>query len=267
MVDCILAQPNSGEFPPAVPVSGAWWRGRHSISGLRLLFTGLVPNCPSSRHCESKVRLVPDGSGAKTLLHYGAEMADIARITEVVEPEAQALGFDLVRVRYFKGGEIGDEEHTLQIMAERPATGQLVIEDCAALSRRVSDRFDVLEEAGEMLIEEAYRLEVSSPGIDRPLTRPKDFTAWIGHEARIELSELLDNRKRFRGDLVAFDADEQIISIEDEGVVYALPFGLVSHAKLVLSDRLIAASRPLDPSGAEEEVVGDTDEIVEEQED
>lgn len=74
-------------------------------------------------------------------------MTDIARIIEVVEPEAKALGFDLVRVRYFKGGEIGDEEHTLQIMAERPDTGQLVIEDCAALSRRVSDRFDELEEA------------------------------------------------------------------------------------------------------------------------
>ena len=113
-------------------------------------------------------------------------MADIVRITEVIEPEAKALGFDLVRVRYFKGGEIGDEEHTLQIMAERPETGQLVIEDCAALSRRVSDRFDELEEAGEMLLEDAYRLEVSSPGIDRPLTRAKDFAAWIGHEARVE---------------------------------------------------------------------------------
>ena len=95
-------------------------------------------------------------------------MADIARITEVIEPEVKALGFDLVRVRMFKGGEIGDEEHTLQIMAERPETGQLVIEDCAALSRRISDRFDELEDAGENLIVEAYRLEVSSPGIDRP---------------------------------------------------------------------------------------------------
>jgi ribosome maturation factor RimP len=186
-------------------------------------------------------------------------MADIARIIEVVEPEAKALGFDLVRVRYFKGGEIGDEEHTLQIMAERPETGQLVIADCAALSNRVSDAFDALEEAGEVLIEDAYRLEVSSPGIDRPLTRPKDFAAWIGHEARIELSELLDSRKRFRGDLVGFDAAEQIISIEDDGVVYAVPFSLVANAKLILTDKLIAASRPLDASGA--------DDIVEEQED
>ena len=186
-------------------------------------------------------------------------MADIARIIEVVEPEAKALGFDLVRVRYFKGGEIGDEEHTLQIMAERPETGQLVIEDCAALSRRVSDAFDALEEAGDVLIEEAYRLEVSSPGIDRPLTRPKDFAGWIGHEARVELAELIDGRKRFRGELTGFDADTQTISIEDDGVVYAVPFDLVSHAKLVLTDKLIAASRPLDASGA--------DDIVEEQED
>ena len=155
-------------------------------------------------------------------------MADIARIIEIVEPEAKALGFDLVRVRYFKGGEIGDEEHTLQVMAERPETGQLVIEDCAALSRRVSDRFDALEEAGEVLIEEAYRLEVSSPGIDRPLTRTKDFTAWSGHEARIELSELLGGRKRFRGELKGFDDEAQTISIDDEGTVHQLPFALVS---------------------------------------
>ncbi|MFN4134464.1 MAG: ribosome maturation protein RimP [Novosphingobium sp.] len=186
-------------------------------------------------------------------------MTDLARITEVIEPEAKALGFDLVRVRYFKGGEIGDEEHTLQVMAERPETGQLVIEDCAALSHRISDRFDALEEQGEVLIADAYRLEVSSPGIDRPLTRPKDFAAWTGHEARIELSELLDGRKRYRGDLKGFDAASQTISIEDDGVVFTVPFALVANAKLILTDRLIAASRPLDSSGA--------DEILEEQED
>ena len=186
-------------------------------------------------------------------------MNDIARITEIAGEEAASLGFDLVRVRYFKGGEIGDEEHTLQIMAERPETGQLVIDDCAALSRRMSDRIDALEEAGDVLIEEAYRLEVSSPGIDRPLTRTKDFANWTGHEARIELSELMDNRKRFRGDLTAFDDDAQMISIEDDGVVYHVPFDLVANAKLILTDKLIAASRPLDTSGV--------DDIVEDQED
>lgn len=186
-------------------------------------------------------------------------MADIARIVEVVEPEAKALGFDLVRVRLFKGGEIGDEEQTLQVMAERPETGQLLIEDCAGLSHRISDVIDALEEAGEVLIEDAYRLEVSSPGIDRPLTRPKDFAQWVGHEARVELSDLLDGRKRFRGDLKGFDAESQVISIEDDGAVFQVPFALVSNAKLILTDKLIAASRPLDTSGA--------DEILEEQED
>jgi ribosome maturation factor RimP len=186
-------------------------------------------------------------------------MADIARIIGIVEPEAKALGFDLVRVALFGKSEVGDEEHTLQIMAERPATGQLLIEDCAELSRRVSDRLDALEEAGDDLIEGAYRLEVSSPGIDRPLTRPRDFAAWIGHEARIELTELMDRRKRFRGELTAFDSATNTISIEEDAVVYSVPFDLVAHAKLVLTDKLIAASRPIDMTGAET--------IVEEQED
>ena len=194
-------------------------------------------------------------------------MPDMARITEIVKEEASRLGFDLVRVRYFKGGEIGDEEHTLQIMAERPETGQLVIADCAALSHCVSDRMDVLESAGEVLIEDAYRLEVSSPGIDRPLTRAKDFAPWTGHEARIELAELLDGRKRFRGLLAGFDAETQTISIEDEGVVYAVPFSLVANAKLILTDKLIAASRPLDASGADEDIVEGEDDFTEEQED
>jgi ribosome maturation factor RimP len=186
-------------------------------------------------------------------------MADIARIIEIVEPEARALGFDLVRVALFGKSEVGDEEHTLQIMAERPETGQLLIEECAELSRRVSDRLDIMEAAGDVLIHGAYRLEVSSPGIDRPLTRPKDFAAWTGHEVRIELSELIDNRKRFRGELTGFDPATNTISVEEDAVVYEVPFALVARAKLVLTDKLIAASRPIDMTGA--------DDIVEEQED
>lgn len=186
-------------------------------------------------------------------------MTDIARIIAIAEPEARALGFELVRVIVFGKSEVGDEEHTLQIMAERPDTGQLLIEDCAALSHRISDRIDALEEAGTVLIDGAYRLEVSSPGIDRPLTRPKDFAQWIGHEARIELAEAIDRRKRFRGELCAFDAATNTISIADDGVVYTVPFAGVVHAKLVLTDKLIAATRPVDMTGA--------DTIVEEQED
>ncbi len=183
-------------------------------------------------------------------------MADIARITGIVEPEAKALGFDLVRVRYFKGGEIGPlsdaEEYTLQIMAERPDTGQLVIEDCAALSHRISDAIDALEEAGEVLIHDAYRLEVSSPGIDRPLTRAKDFAQWAGHEARVSLANPVDgNRKSLQGDLVGIDGETVTLDDKKSGPV-SFPLSDIHSAKLVLTDRLIAATRPLDTSGADD---------------
>ena len=191
-------------------------------------------------------------------------MADIARIIEVVEPEAKALGFDLVRVRLFKGGEIGPlsgdgDDLTLQIMAERLETGQLVIEDCAALSRRVSDAFDKLEEAGEILIAEAYRLEVSSPGIDRPLTRLKDFTEWAGHEAKVSLvTAVAENRKSLHGELAGVEGDTILFDDRKSGRV-SFGFDDIQSAKLVLTDRLIAAARPLDMS--------DVDEVLEEQED
>ena len=179
-------------------------------------------------------------------------MTDIARIVEIVEPEAKALGFDLVRVILFGKSEVGDEEHTLQIMAERPETGQLVIEDCAALSHRISDAIDALEEKGEVLIEEAYRLEVSSPGIDRPLTRPKDFANWAGHEVRVALKNPVDgNRKALQGDLVGIEGDTVTLEDKKSGAV-SFPLADIHSAKLVLTDRLIAATRPLDTSGADE---------------
>ncbi len=195
-------------------------------------------------------------------------MADIARLIEVIEPEAKALGFDLVRVKIFGKSEAGDgDEPALQIMAERADTGQLIIDDCAALSRRVSDRMDELEAAGEYLIQGAYRLEVSSPGIDRPLTRPKDFANWAGQEARIMLHNPVDgNRKAVQGDLVGINGD--IVSLDDRksGAV-SFPLSDIHSAKLVLTDRLIAATRPIDTSGSEEEVFSGADEILEEQED
>ncbi len=186
-------------------------------------------------------------------------LADLARITEVVEPEVQALGFELVRVRLFKGGEIGslsgDDELTLQIMAERPETGQLVLADCAALSHRVSDRIDALEEAGEMLIADAYRLEVSSPGIDRPLTRLKDFVQWAGHEAKVNLTAPVDgNRKSLHGDLAGVEGETVLLDDRKSGRV-SFPFADVHSAKLVLTDRLIAAAKPIDTSGADEEEI------------
>ena len=140
-------------------------------------------------------------------------MNDIDALIRLIAPEADALGFALVRVRLY--GK--DDERTLQVMAERPDTRQLTIDDCADLSRRISDRLDALEEAGEDPIEGAYRLEVSSPGIDRPLTRPADFTDWAGHEAKVALKEKRDGRLRFNGELAGIDAG--IVTIFDkEGV-------------------------------------------------
>jgi len=190
-------------------------------------------------------------------------VADIARLTEVIEPEVNALGLDLVRVRIFGKSEVGETEAggeiALQIMAERPETGQLVLDDCVALSHRISDRMDALEEAGEVLIEEAYRLEVSSPGIDRPLTRPKDYANWSGHDAKINLTQAIEgNRKALHGDLVGIEADTVTLEDRKSGRV-SFPLADIQSARLVLTDKLIAATRPLDTSGA--------DEILEEQED
>jgi len=184
-------------------------------------------------------------------------MADIARLTEIIEPEVNALGFDLVRIKIM-GAEAGEGENALQIMAERPETGQLLIEDCAELSRRVSDRIDELEDAGETLIEEAYRLEVSSPGIDRPLTRIKDFEAWNGHEVKISLIDPVEgNRKSLHGDLAGVNGTDIALRDRKSGLL-TIAFANIHSARLVLTDRLIAATRPLDTTGA--------DDILEEQE-
>lgn len=178
-------------------------------------------------------------------------MADLARIIEIVEPEVKALGFELVRVKIM-GAEAGEGEKALQIMAEDPETGQLVIDQCAEISRRISDRIDALEESGDVLIDEAYRLEVSSPGIDRPLTRLKDFADWQGHEAKVALVEPVDgNRKTLKGDLAGLEGDAVLIDDAKSGRL-AIPFANIHSAKLVLTDRLIAATRPLDMSGAEQ---------------
>ncbi len=177
-------------------------------------------------------------------------MADIARLTEIIEPEAKALGFDLVRVKMMPS-EAGDGGMALQIMAEDPATGQLIIDQCAALSRAVSDAMDKAEEAGETLIEGAYHLEVSSPGIDRPLTRAKDYANWAGHEAKVSMAKGWHGQRSYRGILKAIDGD--MVTIEDKkaGEV-SYPLEMVHSAKLVLTDELIAATQPLDTSGAED---------------
>lgn len=177
-------------------------------------------------------------------------MADIAALTQLIETEAKALGFDLVRVALFGKGD----ERTLQVMAERPDTRQLTIDDCADLSRRISDVLDALEEAGRDPIEGAYRLEVSSPGIDRPLTRLSDYADWAGHEAKLTLDEPLDGQKQFRGEIAGVEGEE--IAIRNRtGTVAHVPFGRIIDAKLVLTDKLIAATVPLSIEGAEEEEI------------
>ncbi|RNJ63648.1 MAG: ribosome maturation protein RimP [Porphyrobacter sp. IPPAS B-1204] len=183
-------------------------------------------------------------------------MADIARLTQLIEPEAAALGFELVRVAMM-ASEAGDGGMALQIMAEDPATGQLVIDQCAALSRRVSDVIDAAEEAGEELIEGAYHLEVSSPGIDRPLTREKDFANWAGHEVRVVMDKGFEGQRVNKGVLGGLE-DGMILVAEVKAGDVRLPLEQVHTAKLVLTDALIAATRPLDTSGADE-LIEDTE--------
>ena len=170
-------------------------------------------------------------------------MTDIAQLSRMIEPQARALGFDLVRVKLF--GAAGDV--TLQVMAERPDTRQLTIDDCAALSRRISDLFDEKDP-----IEDAYRLEVSSPGIDRPLTRLSDFADWAGHEARIFLAAPVDGRKQLTGILKGV-ADGRITIDVKKHEPMTIGFDQVANAKLLLTDALIASTRPLSVEGVEEE--------------
>ena len=175
-------------------------------------------------------------------------MADIAALSRLIEPEARALGFALVRVKMFGGR--GDQ--TLQVMAERPDTRQLTIDDCAELSRRISDRLDALEGTPADPIEHEYRLEVSSPGIDRPLTRRQDFADWVGHEARIAVDPPLDGRKQFKGVLAGIDP-EGVVALDIGRDEHAyIPFEQVADAKLAMTDKLIAATQPLSMEGADD---------------
>ncbi|WP_371038049.1 ribosome maturation factor RimP [Rhodosalinus sp. FB01] len=148
------------------------------------------------------------------------------RIAEIVQPVIEGLGYELVRVRLMAG-----KTQTLQIMAERPGGG-IEVDDCAAISNAVSAVLDV-----EDPILDAYTLEVSSPGIDRPLTRLKDFADYEGYEANLETAELIDGRRRFKGVLAGVEGDEILVNL-DEGTV-GLRVDWLSDAKLVLTAELI----------------------------
>jgi ribosome maturation factor RimP len=165
---------------------------------------------------------------------WRGESGAVARIEALIGPIADDMGLRLVRVRIMSG-----TPPRLQIMAERE-DGTMSVEDCARLSRVLSPALDV-----EDPISGEYVLEVSSPGLDRPLVRPEDFVRFAGHQARIELTRLLEGRKRFKGRLAGYEgegASGQVLIEEEGGARVALPFGLVGEAKLVLTDELIAAS-------------------------
>lgn len=156
-----------------------------------------------------------------------AKTAIDRRLADIIRPVIEDLGFELVRLR-LQGGRTA----TLQIMADRP-DGGINVDECADISNAVSATLDV-----EDPIVDAYHLEVSSPGIDRPLTRLKDFATFEGYEARIETSELIDGRKRFKGMLAGVEGDEVLINL-DEGTI-GLNFDWLTDAKLVLTEELIA---------------------------
>ncbi|MCH8684005.1 ribosome maturation factor RimP [Sphingosinicellaceae bacterium A1X5R2] len=160
-------------------------------------------------------------------------MANIERLRALIEPILTKMGYELVRVTF--GG--GERRATLQVMAERPETGQLVIEDCAEISRALSEMLDEVDP-----IPGEYHLEVSSPGIDRPLTRPKDFVTWAGHLARLNAKAPVDGRKRFSGTLLGLEGED--VLIETETGTARIPLSEVDTAKLVLTDALIEATMP-----------------------
>ena len=172
-------------------------------------------------------------------------MTDTAALTALIEPEVKTLGFDLVRVAMIGG----TSDPTLQVMAERPDTRQLTIDDCADLSRRISEKLDGMEAEGRDPIDGAYRLEVSSPGIDRPLTRRSDYADWTGHEARIKFAEPLDGAKQVSGTIEGIDVDT--VRIATPKGLREVPFSSIASAKLLLTDALINATAPLSTEGAD----------------
>jgi ribosome maturation factor RimP len=156
--------------------------------------------------------------------------AEDQNLLELLDPVAEAAGYAIVRLRLM-GGE---HARRLQIMAERPSDGDMNVEDCARLSRAISEIMDAADPiAGE------YTLEVSSPGVDRPLTRLADFEAYKGHEARIELDRLAEGRKRFKGMLAGVEDDAVAIDLEGEEETAIIPFSWIVEAKLILTDQLM----------------------------
>ena len=165
---------------------------------------------------------------------FNRETGVAGQIADLVDPVIADLGFRLVRVRI-----MGREDQTVQIMAEH-ADGTISIDDCEAISRQLSPLLDAAD-----VMPGAYNLEISSPGIDRPLVRPSDFEDWAGHQAKIELTELLDGRRRFSGTLEGFDDGEVRLEVDLDQIgvqLIGLPVDLIGEARLVLTDELVRDS-------------------------
>jgi ribosome maturation factor RimP len=178
-----------------------------------------------------------------------------ARVAAIVEPVLEGIGFRLVRVKVS-----AQNGTTVQIMAERP-DGTMNVDGCEAVSRAVSPVLDL-----EDPISQAYNLEVSSPGIDRPLVRRSDFERWAGHEAKIELEPPLDGRKRFRGIIRSVDGDEVLVDLPDaknpEERLARLPLDSVADARLVLTDELVRESLRRGEAQLEDDTESDEDEAA-----
>ena len=149
-------------------------------------------------------------------------------LQDMLEPVISELGYETVRII-----TIGQANPTLQIMIDRLDGKDIVVEDCAKVSRKVSEVFDEKDP-----IKDQYNLEVSSPGLDRPLTKPEHFARFAGYEAKVETDELIENRKRFKGKIISIDG-ENTIRFEMDGTEYAIPFDAVSKAKIVITDELL----------------------------
>jgi len=167
---------------------------------------------------------------------YIRETGVEARIVAIIEPIAADMGFDIVRVKI-----LPDNGCTLQIMAE-DSEGNFSISDCEKLSREINPALDA-----EDPLDKAYHLEVSSAGIDRPLVRARDFARWVGHEARIELLDMLNGRRRFRGDIVTCDDSSVTIKLRDSlpqtDPNYKLDLALIADAKLMMNDKLLEVAK------------------------
>jgi len=164
------------------------------------------------------------------MTHLVATTRSDQRILAIVEPLARSMGYDVVRLHL-----CGGETKSLQVLAERE-DGMMDINDCAVLSRAISVELDVRDP-----IAGTYSLEISSPGIDRPLTKPGHFRAWIGHEARIEVAAAIEGQTRFRGQLVK--AEEETIHLETDAASVVIDFANIRKAKLVLTDALLKVDR------------------------